>query len=66
MLDPACGTGGFLACAIDHLRGQVKTADDRKMLQSSVRGIEKKSLPHMLAMTNMMLHGIDVPTNITP
>ena len=64
VLDPACGTGGFLACAIDHVRGQVKTADDSKLLQRSIRGIEKKSLPHMLAMTNMMLHGIEVPTNI--
>jgi len=64
VLDPACGTGGFLACTIDHLRAQEKTADDRKRLQSSIKGIEKKSLPHMLAMTNMMLHGIDVPTNI--
>lgn len=64
VLDPACGTGGFLACTIDHLREQEKTADDRKRLQSSIKGIEKKSLPHMLAMTNMMLHGIDVPTNI--
>ena len=64
VLDPACGTGGFLACTIDHLAGQVKNADDRKTLQRSVRGIEKKSLPHMLAMTNMMLHGVEVPTNI--
>ena len=64
VLDPACGTGGFLVCTIDHLDKQVKTAKDRKTLQRSVRGIEKKSLPHMLAMTNMMLHGIDVPTNI--
>ncbi|PZO12205.1 MAG: DNA methyltransferase [Leptolyngbya foveolarum] len=64
VLDPACGTGGFLACTIDHLDRQVKNADDRKTLQRSVNGIEKKSLPHMLAMTNMMLHGIDVPTNI--
>ncbi|MEL6553326.1 MAG: class I SAM-dependent DNA methyltransferase [Cyanobacteria bacterium J06621_11] len=64
VLDPACGTGGFLTCTIDHLNRQVKTAEDRKMLQSTVRGVEKKPLPHMLAMTNMMLHGIDVPTNV--
>jgi type I restriction enzyme M protein len=64
VLDPACGTGGFLSCTIDHLDRQVKKADDREILQRSLRGIEKKSLPHMLAMTNMMLHGIDVPTNI--
>ncbi|MBE9194010.1 SAM-dependent DNA methyltransferase [Synechocystis sp. LEGE 06083] len=64
LLDPACGTGGFLTCAIEYLRQQVKTADDSNLLQATVHGIEKKPLPHMLAMTNMMLHGIDVPTNI--
>lgn len=64
VLDPACGTGGFLTCTIDHLNPQVKTAEDRKTLQATVRGVEKKPLPHMLAKTNMMLHGIDVPTNI--
>ena len=64
ILDPACGTGGFLTCSIEHLKQQVKTADDLKTLQSSIHGVEKKPLPHMLAMTNMMLHGIDVPTNI--
>lgn len=64
LLDPACGTGGFLTCAIDHLNQQVKTSDDSLMIQATVHGVEKKPLPHMLAMTNMMLHGIDVPTNI--
>jgi type I restriction enzyme M protein len=64
ILDPACGTGGFLTCAIEHLKKQVKNPEDRIILQKSIHGIEKKPLPHMLAMTNMMLHGIDVPTNI--
>jgi len=64
ILDPACGTGGFLTCAIEHLKKQVKTLDDQERLQNSIHGVEKKPLPHMLAMTNMMLHGIDVPTNI--
>lgn len=64
VMDPACGTGGFLTCAIDHLKKQVKTPDDTRTLSNSIHGIEKKPLPHMLAMTNMMLHGIDVPTNI--
>ena len=62
--DPACGTGGFLTCAIEHLEHQVKTQEDKAILQNSIHGVEKKPLPHMLAMTNMMLHGIDVPTNI--
>lgn len=64
IFDPACGTGGFLTCAIDHLRKQVKTPDGNRLLQENIHGIEKKPLPHMLAMTNMMLHGIDVPTRI--
>ena len=64
ILDPACGTGGFLTCAIEHLKKQAKTADDLALLQGCIYGVEKKPLPHMLAMTNMMLHGIDVPTNI--
>ena len=65
VLDPACGTGGFLACAIDHKREQyVKTRKDEEVLVNSIRGVEKKALPHMLAVTNMILHGIDTPTHI--
>ncbi len=64
ILDPACGTGGFLTCAIGNLQDQVKTAKDKERLAACIHGVEKKPLPHMLAMTNMMLHGIDVPTNI--
>ena len=64
VMDPACGTGGFLVNVIRHLEKQVNTPDDRKKLQRSISGVEKKPLPYMLAMTNMMLHGIDVPTNI--
>ena len=64
VLDPACGTGGFLVNAIKRLKNQVKTPEDDQILQKSIHGVEKKPLPHMLAMTNMMLHGIDVPTNI--
>lgn len=64
VLDPACGTGGFLTNTIEHLKKQAKSVDDRKVLQSSIYGIEKKPLPHMLAITNMILHGIEVPSNI--
>lgn len=65
VLDPACGTGGFLTCAIEHIRSNdVKTPADEATLQSSVRGVEKKQLPHLLCTTNMLLHGVDVPTNI--
>ncbi|MGZ5054781.1 MAG: N-6 DNA methylase [Methylobacter sp.] len=65
VLDPACGTGGFLSCTIDHKRERyVKTELDEQTLQASIRGVEKKALPHMLCVTNMILHGIDTPTNI--
>ena len=62
--DPACGTGGFLACSIDLLKTQIKTAEDQKVFQTAVSGIEKKQLPHLLCTTNMMLHGIEVPQQI--
>ncbi len=64
ILDPACGTGGFLTCAIEYLKPSLKTAEDKKTLQENIHGVEKKPLPHMLATTNMLLHGIDVPKNI--
>lgn len=61
ILDPACGTGGFLTCGIEHVRKQVKSSKDRGILQSSIRGVEKKPLPHLLCTTNLMLHGFDLP-----
>lgn len=65
VLDPACGTGGFLACAIEHIRkNHVKTPDDEDLLQRSISGVEKKQLPHLLCVTNMLLHDIQVPAQI--
>ena len=65
VMDPACGTGGFLTCAIEHKRkNYVQTSDDEQALQNTIFGVEKKPLPHLLATTNMILHGIDVPSNI--
>lgn len=64
VFDPACGTGGFLVNVIEHKKKLFKTPNDIAKLQDNIWGIEKKPLPHMLAMTNMMLHGIDVPSNI--
>lgn len=65
VLDPACGTGGFLACTIEHKRKHyVKSSKGEETLQHSINGVEKKALPHMLCTTNMILHGIDTPTNI--
>lgn len=65
VLDPACGTGGFLTCALEHVRRHhVTTPGDEAILQASIRGVEKKPLPHLLCVTNMMFHGIEVPSNI--
>jgi type I restriction enzyme M protein len=64
ILDPACGTGGFLVCAIEHLRKQAKTAAHERKIQECFSGIEKKHLPHILCMTNLLLHGIDVPSSV--
>ncbi len=64
VLDPACGTGGFLTSAIEHMRRYVTSPSDEARLQQSFRGIEKKHLPHILCMTNLMLHGIDIPSTV--
>lgn len=61
VLDPACGTGGFLTCTLEHLRQQVKNHDEEEKLQQQVMGVEKKPLPHLLCMTNLLLHGVEVP-----
>jgi type I restriction enzyme M protein len=65
VLDPACGTGGFLAHVMDHRTEQyVETVSDRVTVQANILGVEKKALPHLLCVTNMMLHGIEAPINI--
>ncbi len=65
VLDPACGTGGFLTNVIEYKRSRfVKSPADEEVLHQSVHGVEKKTLPHMLCTTNMILHGIDVPINV--
>jgi type I restriction enzyme M protein len=65
VFDPACGTGGFLACSVDHIKDHyVKTGSDHQTLQTQIHGVEKKQLPHLLCTTNMMLHGIEVPVQV--
>ena len=62
LLDPACGTGGFLTCAIRHMSEQhIKRPAQRKTMEGNLRAIEKKPLPHMLCMTNMLLHNVESP-----
>jgi type I restriction enzyme M protein len=63
VLDPACGTGGFLTCSMRHMREHyVRTPKDEQLMQVSLRAVEKKPLPHMLCTTNMLLHGIEDPS----
>lgn len=63
LLDPACGTGGFLTCAMRHMRERyIRTPRDEALMQSSLRAVEKKPLPHMLCTTNMLLHNIEDPS----
>jgi type I restriction enzyme M protein len=63
VLDPACGTGGFLTNTIEHVRkNYVHSTEDEDTLQSSIHGVEKKAMPHLLCTTNMLLHGIRVPS----
>jgi type I restriction enzyme M protein len=64
LLDPACGTGGFLVCALEHLKRQCRSVEDNLRVQNAVSGVEKKQLPHLLCVTNMLLHGIEVPSLI--
>ena len=64
VLDPACGTGGFLTCAYEQLKAQAKSTEDLERVKQSVRGVEKKQLPHLLCVTNLMVHGVEVPTTV--
>jgi type I restriction enzyme M protein len=64
VLDPACGTGGFLVESLEHLRPQVRTAQEGRDLQGDLRGVEKKPLPYLLGMMNLLLHRVGQP-NIT-
>ncbi len=62
ILDPACGTGGFLVEAYDFLKLHAKTAEDERMLQNgSLFGVEKKPLPFLLGTMNLLLHGVETP-----
>ncbi|TCP17618.1 type I restriction enzyme M protein [Nicoletella semolina] len=59
--DFACGTGGFLTSALKVLEKQIQSVSDRTLFNNSVYGIEKKALPHLLCITNLLLHDIDNP-----
>lgn len=59
--DFACGTGGFLTSWLKELATKIETTEDQSAYDASIYGIEKKQFPYMLCITNMLLHGIDVP-----
>ena len=59
--DFACGTGGFLTSWLKELSAHIETTEDQEKYDNSIYGIEKKQFPYMLCITNMLLHGIDVP-----
>ena len=60
--DFACGTGGFLTSALGELDKQVENSlDNKELYNKSIYGIEKKALPHLLCVTNMLIHDIDEP-----
>jgi type I restriction enzyme M protein len=61
VFDPACGTGGFLVEALDEIAPSAETAEERRTLEASLRGTEKKPLPYLLAMMNLALHGVEQP-----
>ncbi len=59
--DFACGTGGFLVSALNHMKEEVSSTTSNEKLQKSFYGVEKKSLPYLLCTTNMLLHDINEP-----
>ncbi|MEI7981214.1 MAG: N-6 DNA methylase [Bacteroidota bacterium] len=64
ILDPSCGTGGYLTSAIEHLKLEANNVEERQRIQEDIMGWEYKPLPYLLATTNLILHDIEVP-NIT-
>lgn len=61
IIDPACGTAGFLVEAYEQLKSKVRTPEQQRMLQGALVGIEKNPTPYLLAIMNMWLHGIYSP-----
>jgi type I restriction enzyme M protein len=61
VLDPACGTGGFLVETLEHLRPTLSSVEEVRALEGHLRGIEKKPLPYLLGMMNLLLHEVQQP-----
>src|SRR5205823_6816816 len=63
-LDPAHDTGGLLVEALDHVEPNLRTIEERREMEANLRGVEKKPLPYLLGMMNLLLHGVDRPAII--
>jgi type I restriction enzyme M protein len=61
ILDPACGTGGFLVETLEHIRPTLSSVEEVRALEGDLRGIEKKPLPYLLGMMNLLLHEVQQP-----
>jgi len=61
VLDPACGTGGFLVEALGHMQPEVRSVEELRALDGDIRGVEKKPLPYLLGMMNLLLHEVQQP-----
>jgi type I restriction enzyme M protein len=61
ILDPSCGTAGYLTSAIEHLKSQANSVEERQSIQENVVGRVYKPLPYLLATTNLILHDIELP-----
>jgi type I restriction enzyme M protein len=61
ILDPSCGTGGYLTSAIEHLKKDANSVEERQSIQENIMGWEYKPLPYLLATTNLILHDIELP-----
>ena len=59
--DFACGTGGFLVSALNHMKKDIKSTKENEILNKSFYGVEKKPLPYLLCTTNMLLHDVNEP-----
>jgi type I restriction enzyme M protein len=64
--DGAAGSAGFLCESFDYLRAKpdLSTKDLKTLQEKSFFGKEKKSLAYVIAIMNMILHGIDAPNII--
>lgn len=59
--DFACGTGGFLVSALNHMKKDITDTRQNEILSKSFYGVEKKPLPYLLCTTNMLLHDVNEP-----